>query len=115
MNRFIIFTDLDGTLLDHHTYSYVPAMPALERLRETKTPLIMVSSKTRLEIEALRIELDNQDPFPGADRFQPCSNVSLLISTPIERKRSIEALSIQPFGPELTTEGLSAISLGPFD
>jgi hypothetical protein len=35
--------------------------------------------------------------------------------TPIERKRSIEAFSIQPFGPELTTEGLSAISLRPFD
>ncbi len=74
MNRFVFFTDLDGTLLDHNTYSYVPALPALERLRETNTPLIMVSSKTRLEIEAIRKELDNQDPFipeNGAAIFIP--------------------------------------------
>lgn len=63
MIRFVIFTDLDGTLLDHHTYSYAPAIPALLRLKETETPLIMVSSKTRVEIEALRVELENHDPF----------------------------------------------------
>jgi len=63
MNRFVVFTDLDGTLLDHDTYDWQAARPALKRLRETKTPLIMVSSKTRVEIEALRTVLGNQDPF----------------------------------------------------
>jgi len=61
--RFVIFTDLDGTLLDHHTYSYDAARPALEKLRKSAIPLIMVSSKTRIEMEALRTEIDNQDPF----------------------------------------------------
>jgi len=63
MSEFVIFTDLDGTLLDHYTYSWDPAEQALQRIRETKTPLVMVSSKTRLEIEALRRALDNTDPF----------------------------------------------------
>ena len=63
MARYVIFTDLDGTLLDHHTYSYDTARPALEELRKRAIPLIMVSSKTRVEIEALRKEMDNHDPF----------------------------------------------------
>ena len=63
MSRFVVFTDLDGTLLDHHTYSYDAARPALERLKKNAIPLILVSSKTRLEIEALRREIDNKDPF----------------------------------------------------
>lgn len=63
MERFIVFTDLDGTLLDHNTYAYADALPALSKLRQTQTPLIMVSSKTRREIETLRRELDNDHPF----------------------------------------------------
>jgi mannosyl-3-phosphoglycerate phosphatase len=63
MTRFVVFTDLDGTLLDHHTYAYADALPALSKLRQTQTPLIMVSSKTRCEIEALRRELENDHPF----------------------------------------------------
>jgi mannosyl-3-phosphoglycerate phosphatase len=63
MRRFVIFTDLDGTLLDHDTYSYDAALPALERLRKKAIPLIMVSSKTRFEMEVLRTEMDNQEPF----------------------------------------------------
>ena len=27
----IVFTDLDGTLLDHRTYDYSPALPALAK------------------------------------------------------------------------------------
>jgi len=59
----LIFTDLDGTLLDHHTYAWDLVRPALKRIKQTQTPLIMVSSKTRLEIETLRQELANSDPF----------------------------------------------------
>ena len=60
MPRFVIFTDLDGTLLDHETYSWATAEPALKRLRKEGVPLIMVSSKTRLEIEVLRDQMGNQ-------------------------------------------------------
>ncbi|HAI31521.1 MULTISPECIES: mannosyl-3-phosphoglycerate phosphatase [Thalassospira] len=46
-----IFTDLDGTLLDHDTYSWSDARPALDRLKQLSIPLIAVSSKTLAELE----------------------------------------------------------------
>jgi mannosyl-3-phosphoglycerate phosphatase family protein len=63
MSTFVFFTDLDGTLLDHDTYSYEAARPALRLLKKSKTPLILVSSKTRREMEAFRTEFGNTDPF----------------------------------------------------
>ncbi|MDJ0858297.1 MAG: HAD-IIB family hydrolase [Dinoroseobacter sp.] len=53
----IVFTDLDGTLLDHDTYSYDAARPALEKLAEIGAPVILASSKTAMEIDPLRTEL----------------------------------------------------------
>jgi mannosyl-3-phosphoglycerate phosphatase family protein len=72
----IIFTDLDGTLLDHETYSFSAAMPALERIRERHIPLVFCSSKTRAEIEIWRKRLENHDPFiseNGGAIFMPVS------------------------------------------
>ncbi len=63
MKKLIIFTDLDGTLLDHYTYSFDKAMPALQLLKEKNIPLIICSSKTRKEIEYYRRKLDNRHPF----------------------------------------------------
>ncbi|MBX2831134.1 MAG: HAD-IIB family hydrolase [Rhodospirillales bacterium] len=48
-----IFTDLDGTLLDHDTYSWEAARPALDRVKLLSIPLIAVSSKTLAELEYL--------------------------------------------------------------
>jgi mannosyl-3-phosphoglycerate phosphatase len=38
----IIFTDLDGTLLTHDTYSFEPAREAIESLRLHEIPLIFL-------------------------------------------------------------------------
>ena len=59
----IIFSDLDGTLLDAADYSFAPAAPALDLIRARGIPLVLCSSKTRAEIEALRRRLDNAHPF----------------------------------------------------
>lgn len=59
----VIFTDLDGTLLDYHTYSCAAALPALELIKQKNIPLIICSSKTRVEIERWREELNNPHPF----------------------------------------------------
>ncbi|MEM7583850.1 MAG: HAD-IIB family hydrolase [Acidobacteriota bacterium] len=59
----LVFTDLDGTLLDHHDYSWRAAAPAIERLRRLGVPLILNSSKTRAEMLAIRHELGNAEPF----------------------------------------------------
>ncbi|MEM5502218.1 HAD-IIB family hydrolase [Ahrensia kielensis] len=55
--KLLIFTDLDGTLLDHETYSYEAALPAIERLRQLDIGLVLASSKTAAEIAPLRAEL----------------------------------------------------------
>ncbi len=59
----IIFTDLDGTLLDYHTYSFEKALPALELIRRKGIPLVVCSSKTRKEIEYYRDKIGNRHPF----------------------------------------------------
>ena len=64
MNRqLLIFSDLDGTLLDHTTYSFEAAKPALTTLKPRNIPLIFCSSKTRPEIEMYRELTDNHHPF----------------------------------------------------
>lgn len=91
MRSPIVFTDLDGTLLDHATYSWEPALPALRLLRERQIPLVFCSSKTRTEIEHYRRELDNHDPFiseNGGGIFIPGGyfDLSVLPSEPVITK-----------------------------
>ncbi|MCA0994339.1 HAD-IIB family hydrolase [Alloyangia pacifica] len=73
--RLAVFTDLDGTLLDHGSYSYAAAQPALSALKARGIPLILASSKTAAEIAPLHAELGLGD-WPaivenGADRIAP--------------------------------------------
>ncbi|ATG48217.1 mannosyl-3-phosphoglycerate phosphatase [Celeribacter ethanolicus] len=59
--RLIVVSDLDGTLLDHGSYSWAPAKPALRRMRELGVPLVLASSKTAFEIADLRREMGFSD------------------------------------------------------
>ena len=61
--RLIIFSDLDGTLLDHYSYSFDAAQEALEKINLAKIPLIFCTSKTRTETEMWRKKLGNSYPF----------------------------------------------------
>jgi len=63
MPNFVIFSDLDGTLLDHNTYSFQAASDALELIKSKNIPLVICTSKTRKEIEIYRKLLDNKHPF----------------------------------------------------
>jgi mannosyl-3-phosphoglycerate phosphatase len=60
--NWLIFTDLDGTLLDHHSYDYSPALPALQRLQARNIPIIPVSSKTLAELEGYVTDLGLSGP-----------------------------------------------------
>lgn len=59
----VLFTDLDGTLLDHDSYGWEKAKPALELCRRLRIPIVLVSSKTRSEMDRLRNELGLSSPF----------------------------------------------------
>ena len=54
MPRIVVFTDLDGTLLDHETYSWAPAQPALDLAKANDIPVVLASSKTAAEIADIR-------------------------------------------------------------
>lgn len=62
-HQIIVFTDLDGTLLDHFSYSFDPALPAIRALQARRIPWILCSSKTRPEILRLRQALGNTWPY----------------------------------------------------
>ena len=61
--KLLVFTDLDGTLLDHHTYSYSAALPALEYLKQQGMPVVLNSSKTAAEMSAIHKNLELITPF----------------------------------------------------
>jgi len=72
--QLAVFTDLDGTLLDHDSYSFEDARPALERIRERRIPLVFTTSKTRPEVERLQAVIGIREPFiveNGAAIFFP--------------------------------------------
>ena len=48
-----IVTDLDGCLLDHHTYRPGPARGVLRRLARLHVPVVLSTSKTRAELGPL--------------------------------------------------------------
>jgi mannosyl-3-phosphoglycerate phosphatase len=97
MTQLVVYTDLDGCLLDSTTYSYEPAAPALEALRARHIPLVLVSSKTRAEIEPLRHQLGHRDPFiveNGAAVFVPRG----LFDFPLERARARTSYDVIELG-----------------
>jgi len=73
-HKAMVFTDLDGSLLDHHSYAFDAALPAMNELARQSIPLVLCSSKTRAEMEQIRARLGNNDPFiveNGAAIFVP--------------------------------------------
>ncbi|MEH6517253.1 MAG: HAD-IIB family hydrolase [Halioglobus sp.] len=70
----IVVSDLDGSLLDHYSYSFEHAWEEVSQLEQAGIPLVLASSKTREEILQLRFELNNRHPFiveNGAAVFIP--------------------------------------------
>jgi mannosyl-3-phosphoglycerate phosphatase len=93
----VVFTDLDGTLLDHETYSCSPAQEALDLLERKRIPLILCSSKTRAEIELIQLDLRLRHLFVsenGGAIFMPRAYFPF---TP-EGARSVEGYGVIEFG-----------------
>lgn len=70
----LIFTDLDGSLLDHFDYSFAAASPLLHRLESLGIPVIFCTSKTFAELLSIREQIGNSHPFVvenGAAVFVP--------------------------------------------
>jgi mannosyl-3-phosphoglycerate phosphatase len=72
MSRYLIFSDIDNTLLQsyiikegeiYHTEEYGEIKEIVQRLRKNHIPLVLCSSKTRVEQEKIRKYLEIKDPF----------------------------------------------------
>lgn len=75
-DKTLIFSDLDGTLLDHFTYKADDAYDTIEQLKRADIPVILNTSKTRAELTNIQTELTLNTPFiveNGAAIFIPKS------------------------------------------
>lgn len=72
MKTLLVFTDLDGTLLDHQNYDFSAAKPAIKRLEQLGFPLIFNTSKTMAELIPFAQQLNNRHPMI-------CENGSLAV------------------------------------
>jgi D-glycerate 3-kinase len=70
----VIFTDMDGSLLDHYDYNHQAADLLLKQLDDNNIPVIPNTSKTFAELLVIRKSLNNHHPFiaeNGAAVFIP--------------------------------------------
>ena len=72
--KTIIFTDLDGTFLNHDDYSFSDSLKGVIKILNENIPLIFTTSKTKIEVETLHQQLKINEPFiveNGAALFIP--------------------------------------------
>ena len=76
MTKLVIYTDLDGSLLDHDSYSHAAADALLVELEAHGIPVIIASSKTRYEQTSLRtaIIFIDQMGYRSGSVFHVCSS-----------------------------------------
>ena len=123
MSRLLISTDLDGTLLDHYTYSASPADRLFPLLNRLNIPWIFNTSKTAAELIALRSQLGNPHPFSvengGAIYLPKGSQLATdqvlqehlgFNVVPLGLTRADILSRIEPFRSEFNFFGLSEIS-----
>jgi mannosyl-3-phosphoglycerate phosphatase len=63
MCNTLIYSDLDGTLLDHDNYQYSAASSTLLQLKAANIPVILNTSKTFAELTEILAELSLTSPF----------------------------------------------------
>lgn len=61
--QWLVITDLDGTLLNHDSYTFDAAKNSISVLQKKNIPVILNTSKTYTETITIRQVLDIYDPF----------------------------------------------------
>jgi len=61
--QWLVITDLDGTLLNHHDYTTDNALPAIKKLQDLNIPIIFNTSKTFSESITIQNQLNIKTPF----------------------------------------------------
>ncbi len=118
----LVFTDLDNCLLDHDTYDWRPALPALDRLRELNARIILTTSKTAAEVLPLQAEIGLSGPVivenggliawsDGRRKWlgRPVSEIRLALDAAAGEARA----EILPFGRMTIQEVAARTNLSP--
>jgi len=98
LRKILVFSDLDGSLLDHDTYGMDEARKTAQDLRKSGAALILTSSKTGAEIEGYVTNLGLADPFiaeGGGVLFCPAG----LFPDAPDGSREEGGYSVQTLGP----------------
>ncbi|MGB3493459.1 MAG: HAD-IIB family hydrolase [Elainellaceae cyanobacterium] len=108
----LIFTDLDGTLLNPDDYRYDDALPVIQQLQAKNIPIIPVTSKTRKEVEALCTAIPLNEPFiteNGSGIFIPAEDTRF----PLTHTQASESYRVLQIGCTYAEarQGLKALSL----
>ena len=98
----IIFTDLDGTLLDHHDYSFDAALPALKLIQERGIPLILTSSKTLAEVRQINRTLQNPQPAIVENGCALCFPLDRDYPFKLDAHEQIDGYAVTRFPPPYT-------------
>ena len=104
MIPFLLFTDLDGTLLDHHSYRADAAIPALQLLEKAGVPVVFCSSKTMEEQRFLQKQLGIKAPFIAENGSAVCWPADYFLSAHQSAKMHWEGYAVHPFSPYTRAE-----------
>ncbi len=88
MTQWVVFTDLDETLLDREGYGFEAARPALEEVRRRGIPLVLCTSKTAAETLHFQRLLGAGGPFvveAGGGVWVPKGCFDALPGKPVDR------------------------------
>ncbi|HEV7969086.1 MAG TPA: HAD hydrolase family protein [Candidatus Acidoferrales bacterium] len=98
--RHLIFTALEGALIDSRTGSSAGAEEALSELERRKIPFVLLTSRTREEIEPIRRKLGHNHPFVaenGGGIFFPDGYFSLRIPGAVRTARYLSIAQGRPY------------------
>jgi mannosyl-3-phosphoglycerate phosphatase len=98
--RHLIFSALDGALVDPRTGSSADAEEALAELDRQKIPLVLVSARTRAEVEPVRRKLGHNHPFVtenGGGIFFPDGYMNVKIPGAVRNARYLCIAQGRPY------------------
>ena len=98
--RHLIFTALEGALVDPRTDSFAGAEEALSELDRRKIAFVLLTSRTREQIEPLRRKLGHNHPFVtenGGGIFFPDGYFSLRIPGAVRTARYLSIAQGRPY------------------
>jgi mannosyl-3-phosphoglycerate phosphatase family protein len=96
----VIFTAVEGALLDSKSQSWSAAAEALGEIERRRVPLILVSSGTRAELEPLRRKLEHGHPFiteSGGGLFIPDGYFARRLEGAVRQGRYFCVAFVRPY------------------